>query len=582
MPGPGDPEDEMVRGRLEVRKGTAYLWLGAFSKAEESFERALELEDSFDVDDKRKVKEDLERVKKAKAALVSKENADKVARSAPSSSEKASEVLTSALSIYNEAANVDQESSVIYANRCFANLRAGNLEKCLEDSDTALDCLKRWPSARQPPKKPARPTRLDPPMIDDPTFKHPDQQKQGEIDWLMKHNGGSTKDLPGLPDDYEWVRDPDEKSDTAWIAVKKKMSQARIDLIRRATRDLQDAMYLRKAKAIQQQLKISIDENIKGEGPSNTAIRQAQEYAAKLEEHDKEQEAEREKIEAELQQEYADCDLERNLTLVRGGTAQTGFGSLHPVEGTRRRLYIKVLLRRAKAQELLGDLESSAETLRTVLRVEPANPEAKSRLTSFTLAAPELVDSEPTAAATAQNESVPVLQSGSDASAPSKPARIRRDDELDSDEEDTGKKVDHASTAALLTSAAEYMKKNDYASALQIYNYARNTTKEWETPLVELKVLSNTSLCLQRIRGRLPELVAACNEAINRIEDLREGGGSADASEEMLIRMECACLSRRGSAYAQQRKTEESDRDAARVRELLARVEEVEAKQRQA
>jgi len=122
------------------------------------------------------------------------------------------------------------------------------------------------------------------------------------------------------------------------------------------------------------------------------------------------------------------------------------------------------------------------------------------------------------------------------------------------------------------------MKKNDYSSALQIYNYARNTCKVWETPLVELKVLSNTSLCLQRIRGRLPELVSACNEAINRIEDLHIDGGGG-VTEEMLLRMECACLSRRGSAYAQQRKTEESDRDAARVRTLLARVAEIEGAQ---
>merc|ERR1712232_484180 len=99
--------------------------------------------------------------------------------------------------------------------------------------------------------------------------------------------------------------------------------------------------------------------------------------------------------------------------------------------------------------------------------------------------------------------------------------------------------------------------------------------KVWETPLVELKVLSNTSLCLQRIRGRLPELIVACNEAINRIEDLRADGGG-EVSEEMLLRMECACLSRRGAAYSQQRKAEESDRDAARVRELLARVGEIE------
>merc|ERR1719229_161904 len=93
--------------------------------------------------------------------------------------------------------------------------------------------------------------------------------------------------------------------------------------------------------------------------------------------------------------------------------------------------------------------------------------------------------------------------------------------------------------------------------------------------MVELKVLSNTSLCLQRLRGRLPELVAACNEAIDRNAELHRDGGEG-VTEEMLLRMECACLSRRGTAYSQQRKPEESARDAARVRELLARVSEIE------
>ena len=29
---------------------------------------------------------------------------------------------------------------------------------------------------------------------EDPTFVHPDQQNQGEREWLMKHNGGNAKE----------------------------------------------------------------------------------------------------------------------------------------------------------------------------------------------------------------------------------------------------------------------------------------------------------------------------------------------------------------------------------------------------
>lgn len=42
----------------------------------------------------------------------------------------------------------------------------------------------------------------------------------------MKHNGGGVKELPGLPDDYEWIKDAAEKDANAWIAVKKRMSKA--------------------------------------------------------------------------------------------------------------------------------------------------------------------------------------------------------------------------------------------------------------------------------------------------------------------------------------------------------------------
>jgi len=130
----------------------------------------------------------------------------------------------------------------------------------------------------------------------------------------------------------------------------------------------------------------------------------------------------------------------------------------------------------------------------------------------------------------------------------------------DDDDEGTEPRDDKASTAALLDSAAEYLRRSDYSSALQIYSYARNCCKQWESPEVELKFLSNTSLCLQRLRGRLPELISACNEAIARIAELREES-EGGVPEETLLRMECACLSRRGSAYAQQQRQEDSDHE---------------------
>jgi len=399
------------------------------------------------------------------------------------------------------------------------------------------------------------------------------------------------KNLPSIPDDYEWIKDVAEKNDDAWIAVKKRLTKATIDAIKAATSQLQDAMYLRKPYIIRQAIEVAIAQNKDKEGPSNKAINQAMEYATKLEEHEKEKAAEQEKEEAEAKQEVAEFDLEEALAPRRTGLGQAGFGSNHPLEKTRRRLFVKVLLRRSRAHELLGQSEAAADDLRSVLKVEPENPEAKQRLSvlgslaaarepSAASSAPAvpaagnavLTESAPAAAeepsATAGPSPMPVTSPKSK-SAPKGPSI---DDELDEDDEGV---VDHASTAALVNSAAEYMKKADYPSALQIYNYARNTTKEWESPMMELKVLSNASLCLQRIRGRLPELISACNDTLRRINQLRDSGECKD-QEEMLLRMEAASLSRRGSAYAQQRKTEQSAEDAARVKELLARVAEME------
>jgi len=581
MPQPEDPEDQKVRARCQIRMGVAYLWLGAFGKSEVHFEKALEADNGLDADETKQVKDDLERIQQARAAMATKEKADAAARQVGSND---TEAMETSLQLYGEAwATSQQENAVIAANRCQAHLRAGQIRECLQDADAALEALKRWPCASKAPKLPSRPARLDPPYLDDPTFVHPDKQKQGEVDWLMKHSGGSVKDLPGLPDEYEWVKDVAEQNDNAWIAVKRKMSKITIDAIKRATSQLQDTLYMRKPWVIRQQVEVAIDQNKAGEGPSAKAIGQAKDYASKLEEHEAEQEAERAKLEADKQQEVDEFDLEESLSSRRSGLGQTGFGLSHPVEKTRRRLFVKILLRRSRGNELLGHAEAAADDLRLTLKVEPSNAEAKQRLAvlvavteptpSMPSNAPPCVGSESSDSQVAGPNPAPTPGGSTGVASTAQAGEASsRDEDM---EEEENSVIDHASTAALLSSAAEYMKKADYPSALQIYNYARNVIKEWESPTVELKVLSNASLCLQRIRGRLPELISACNETLVVIRRLRNAGECKD-DELLLLRMEAAALSRRGSAYAQQRKPEESAEDAARVKEILARVAELE------
>lgn len=591
MPGPTDPEDQKVRASVEVRIGVAYLWLGAYKKAEEHLEKALDTEDGLDPQERPKVKEDLARVQSSRAALLLKERADGAARRAHGSEDLVQKELGNALGLYTEAADADSESAVVYANRCFARLRADDLHGCIEDADATLNYLKQWPIARRAPKKPSRPARLDPPMLDDPTFSHPDSVKQGEVDWLMKHSGGDSKNLPPLPQEYEWIKDVSEKNDDAWIAIRKKMSKATIDAIKESTRVLQDTTYTRNPRVILDQVQYAIELNKHGEGPSAKAITQAEEYAKKLEAHFKEVEAERLQDEEQIRQEIEECDLEECLDLTRTGVARTGFSRTHPVECTQRRLFVKVLLRRARAHELLGDLEAAERDLQMALRAEPDNREAKQRLkvvtapaitvaedvtcaadssSSATSLAVEASASDRAASGPAQSEprEASTAARGTDAASGTPADTASADVE---DDEETA--VDHAATTSLLASASDYMKRNDYQSALQVYNYLRKRCKVWETPLVELKVLSNSSLCLQRLRGRLPELIRACNEALSRIEELRAAGNASGVAEDTLLSMECACLSRRGSAYAQQQRTEESNRDAARVRELLGKSE---------
>jgi len=594
---PCDPQDFKVRVRCEIRLATAFLWLGAFKKAEDHFQKVLDAEEGLEFEERSKVKEDLQRIQNARAALLLKEKADGAARRAHGSDELVQKELTLALGAYDEAVKVDSESAVVYANRCIANLRAGKLEECINDANTALTFLKQWPAARKAPKPPARPTRLDPPMLHDPTFTHPDEKKQGEVDWLMKHSGGDSSNLPALPPQYEWVKDVAEKNDNAWIAIRKKMSKATMDAIRDSTKALQETLYSRNARVIREHLKSALDLNRHGEGPSDRALTQAEEYAQKVDEYQKEQDAERERDEAQIKQEIEEFDLEEALDPSRVGVAKAGFARANPVECTQRRLFVKVLLRRARAHELQGDLEAASKDLNVVRRVEPDNREAKQRLTALKAAMQPQPELDPTAVPASASNSTPVSVGGPGDEAGGAPSPLNAkkaaappsqnvsekaselrpaakkvkdaavDDLEDDDEEEA---FDHGATASLLASAADYMKRNDYQGALQIYLYVRRRCNEWESPVIELKVLSNTSLCLQRLRGRLPELIKACTEALRRIEELKHEPSDV-VPKDMLLNMECAVLSRRGNAYSQQQRMEESNADATRVRELLGK-----------
>merc|ERR1712139_382776 len=265
-----------------------------------------------------------------------------------------------------------------------------------------------------------------------------------------------------------------------------------------------------------------------------------------------------------------------------------------------RRLFVRIILRRARAYELLGDLDAASRDLRVVERVEPENREARQRSKALVSALNPQPEPEPAAGPPSATTVVsdPGNKNGRNLIAPAiddadkaklgtrspmaakvgnvdaaEPAvKQSRETEAtdtlaDDDEEEL---FDHAATASLLASAADYMKRNDFQGALQIYIYVRRRCKEWESPLVEIKVLSNTSLCLQKLRGRLPELIKACSEALKRIEEVREEAPNA-VPEDVLLNMECAVLSRRGYAYSQQQRQEESNRDLARVRELLGK-----------
>ncbi|CAK9109234.1 unnamed protein product [Durusdinium trenchii] len=104
-------------------------------------------------------------------------------------------------------------------------------------------------------------------------------------------------------------QDAAEKDENAWIA----------------------ALYTRQPLVIRQQIEVAMEQNKAKEGPSSKAILQAEEYAKKLEDYEKEQEELREKEEEELRQEVADLDL----TEAGDGEDQQELGRTFPKQKKR-------------------------------------------------------------------------------------------------------------------------------------------------------------------------------------------------------------------------------------------------------
>lgn len=391
-------------------------------------------------------------------------------------------------------------------------------------------------------------------------------------------------------------RDAGEKDPNSWIAVRRKMTKHTLDAIRKNTGVLQDALYTRSWVHILSQVSVSEGTNRVGEGPSDKALRQALEYADKLEEYAREQAelvSNKERgLEREMEEE---ADRLEEALAADGASAPGAFQRRHPVEKSRRRLYVKVKLRRAAALEGLGKKELVIEELRAVLRVEPKNLDAKDRLKELDPPeqGPALAPPPPppkrgfSAKRNAAGSGQAGVSGGDDApsgGAFKPPPRSSSGMEEEEGDEGTEEEEGAEALASLLESAAAYLRKQDYAQALQMYNYVLSrrraqaglSAKGTLSPLARLKALTNVSLCRQKLRGKPEDLVTVCGEALELIEQLRQEAGRGEVEEvpeETLKRMECAALSRRGWAYTQLRQTVEGEQDALRVKELLGALE---------
>jgi tetratricopeptide (TPR) repeat protein len=437
-------------------------------------------------------------------------------------------------------------------------MKAGQWDAAIQDCDSCLEMLQRWPVVAKPPAEPRNLRPPDAPTLDDHTFINPHEVR--EDSWLMKQQGVDEEALPDIPEGWEWKRDAAEKVENSWVAVKKTLTMGEVQIIRGNLMKLQDAVFTQDVSQIQEAITESKSLLAKNTGPSVKAIKQAEEFVTTLEK--------KLAVEEDIARaRQARLDEEQRTPVSAAGL---GFPAKHPLQRARRRLFCKVTLRRAKALEEEGDLDAAASAVRGVLRLEPKNDEALELLARVR---PMSAAPEPEKAAVSAEAAVSTL---APASASSKPALEKaaktapvEDEEDEEDEDDNG-----GSVVGLVESGAKYIARQDYKGAMEVLAYAVKTAKWTGRPLTRLKCLSNLTLCLQKLRSS-SELLSVADSAITEMNLLR-GSAQADAlpnevvTQLQLNKMECAILSRRGWAHHQLQHFDLGDADARRVKELLA------------
>jgi tetratricopeptide (TPR) repeat protein len=384
----------------------------------------------------------------------------------------------------------------------------------------------------------------------------------------MKQSMVKEENLPDIPEGWEWKRDATSPLEDSWVAVKKTLTQTEIAAIREKLHAMQEACFQRKIPEIQDHISKAKAELMKNTGPSAKAIKQAEDFIHVLEKLEAKEEDER-RLRASRVEE------ERRTPLAATGL---GFPAKHPLQRARRRLCAKVNLRRARALEETGDIDRAITTLRSVLRLEPKNPDALEALVRLKPvaapdAAPEATPAEETVAKlapiTPPESALPALRK-----AASVATSANGEDDLDDDDaEDSGIDV-----VGLAETGGKYIAQQDYKGAMEVLAYAVKVGK-WEgRPLTRLRCLSNLSLCLQKLRSS-SELVNVATSALAEIQRCRNAQGKevlkGEAVTQLLLsKMECAILSRRGWANHQLQHIEQGDADARRVKELLASLGE--------
>merc|ERR1719247_1093164 len=239
-----------------------------------------------------------------------------------------------------------------------------DFSQALADSDACLEKLSLWPMACRPPAPARNFVPPEAPTLDDHTFINPHEVR--EDSWLMKQSGVQPEALPDVPDGWEWKRDATSPIEDSWVAVKKTLTKDEVEMIRGKILAMQEACFARKIPELQELIQKAKGEMLKNTGPSAKAIKQAEDFVHVLQKLEAKEEDER-RLRAERVEE------ERRTPIAATGL---GFPTKHPLQKARRRLCAKVNLRRARALEALGDSERAITTLKSVLRLEPKNPDA--------------------------------------------------------------------------------------------------------------------------------------------------------------------------------------------------------------